>query len=72
LGTGAREAASHGELNLSDRGVGNLLEVSGHGGTRLARGGGGSTVVGRRATEEGDGQVGEGAGCCTVLWDLVG
>jgi hypothetical protein len=32
-GTGARGTASHGELNLSDRGGGNLPEVAGRGGT---------------------------------------
>jgi hypothetical protein len=37
---GAGGAAMHGELNLSDRGGGNLSDVAGRSGTRLAGGGG--------------------------------
>jgi hypothetical protein len=44
---GARGAASHGELNLSDMGGGNLPKVAGHGGTWLAGGGGGELDGGR-------------------------
>jgi hypothetical protein len=35
---GARGTASHGELDLSDGGGGDLLEVAGRGGTRSAEG----------------------------------
>jgi hypothetical protein len=62
---GAGGAAMHGELNLSDRGGGNLSDVAGRSGTRLAGGGG-------LGEAEGDGQVGEGAGCHAVLGDSVG
>jgi hypothetical protein len=61
-GTSARGAASHGELNLSDRGGGNLPEAHGHSSTRLV--GGGSTAVGRRG---GRGRRWTGRRGCWVL-----
>jgi hypothetical protein len=45
---GARGVASHGELDLSDRGGGDLPEAVGRGGTWLAEGLDGGRLKGRR------------------------
>jgi hypothetical protein len=64
---GARGAASHGELDLSNEGGGgDLPEAAGHGGTWSGEGLDGSRPKG------GKGQVGEGTGCRAVLGESVG
>jgi hypothetical protein len=64
---GARGAASHGELDLSNGGGGgDLPEAVGHGGTWS-----GEVLDGGRP-KGGKGQVGEGTGCRAVLGESVG
>jgi hypothetical protein len=66
----ARGATSHGELDFSDEGGGDLPEVAGHGGTWSTEGLDGSRPKG--VADEGEGQVRVRASCWVVLEQSVG